>query len=533
MARVTVACPRGQVVRVFLLAFLAYAYFMPRWADWNIDSRIDLVHAIVDHQTLQIDRYHWNTWDKAVSGGHYYSDKAPGTAVLGAMVYGAFKLVRSQPVLGDAIRGLEGNSAWGVAISLGRTNTQLSPAPAGRILGGCQRAGLQGNVQYIPWGNRLVRPERAWALSKYVITVGGVALISALVVAFFFWFLGVFVVSLPARWILTMLYAFATAAFPYSTVFYSHQLAAGFLFVAFALLFLRQRGSVGSWASPAAGFLLGFALFTEYTVALIVIALGLYAIWILRTNWRELGAVCLAGAVPVAGLLGYNYACFGGPLDTGYSHDYCWSAAQAAGYAGFTYPHLSALMDLTFTSYRGLFFMSPFLLLCVPGTLLMWRAGFRLEAVLCTAVSILFILAISAYWGWNGGQVEGPRYLVPIIPFLALPLVFYLDRLRAFSVGRALVLATGVWSVFAVWSELLGGLLFPSSWLTNPIFQYSLPALARNEIAPNAGLFFGLSGWQSLLPLIAGLLLLALWPARPRRRAIREVQLLGGGEPAK
>jgi hypothetical protein len=388
-------------------------------------------------------------------------------------------------------------------------------------------------VQYIPWGNRLVRPERAWALSKYVITVGGVALISALFVAFFFWFLGVFAVSLPARWILTMLYGFATAAFPYSTVFYSHQLAAGFLFVAFALFFLRQRRAVGPWAAPAAGFLLGFALFTEYTVALIVIALGLYAIWILRTNRRELGAVCLAGAVPVAGLLGYNYACFGGPLDTGYSHDYCWSAAQAAGYAGFTYPHLSALMDLTFTSYRGLFFMSPFLLLCVPGALLMWRAGFRLESVLCTAVSILFILAISAYWGWNGGQVEGPRYLVPIIPFLTLPIVFYLDRLRAFSVGWALVLATGVWSVFAVWSELLGGLLFPSSWLTNPIFQYSLPALARNEIAPNAGLFFGLSGWQSLLPLIAGLLLLASWPARPRRRAMREVQLLGGGEPAK
>jgi hypothetical protein len=519
------------VVRVFLLAFLAYAYFMPRWADWNIDSRVDLVHAIVDHQTLQIDRYHWNTWDKAVFGGHYYSDKAPGTAVLGAFVYGTFKLVRSLPVSGDVIRGLESNSAWGVALALGRTHTQLSPAPAGRILGGCQRSGLKGNVQYIPWGNRLVPPERAWALSKYVMTVGVVALLSALFVAFFFWFLGVFAVSLPARWILTTLYALATAAFPYSTVFYSHQLAAGFLFVAFALLFLRRRGALGSWAAWAAGFLLGFALFTEYTVALIVIALGLYAIWILRSSRRELSLACLAGAVPVVGLLAYNYACFGGPLDTGYSHDFCWSAAQAAGYAGFTYPQLSPLIDLTFTSYRGLFFMSPFLLLCAPGAVRMWQAGFRLESALCTTVSILFILAISAYWGWNGGQVEGPRYLVPIIPFLALPIAFYLDRLRTFSIGWALVIVTGVWSLFAVWTQLLGGLLFPSSWLTNPIFQYSLPALARNEIAPDAGLFFGLSGWQSLLPLIAGLLVIALWPARPGRRALREVELLGGREP--
>lgn len=515
---------RGSIFRVFLLAFVVYAYFMPRWADWNIDSRLDLVHAIVDGHTLRIDRFHWNTWDKAVYRGHFYSDKAPGTAVLGAVVYGGFVAARRAPLLGAAIRRLEKNSAWNVAVALGQQDTQVKPAARGRNLGGCQRAGAGGNVQYIPWGNRLYPPMQDWALSKYVITIGVDALLSGLFAAFFFWFLSFFVVHALVRWLLTGLYAFGTVALPYSTVFYSHQLAAAFLFTAFALVFLRARGAVGRWAPLAAGFLLGLAFFTEYTVVLLIAAIGLYVLWALRKNSGDIGALCVAGVVPILGLLAYNYACFGSPIDTGYSHDFCWSAAQGAGFAGFTYPRLGPLTDLTFGSYRGLFYLSPFLLLAAPGAYFMARRGYAREAALCMGSSLLFILAISAYWGWNGGQVDGPRYLVPAVPFLALPVIFFLDRLPACPPGWLLVVGTGLWSLFAVWSDFLGGLLFPMSWVRDPIFQYSLPALASNQIAPNAGFFLGLSGWQSLLPLAVLTLVIGFWPARPAPKAARRLQ---------
>lgn len=45
-------------------------------------SRLDLLRAVVLHGEVHIDRYHTNTLDKAVWGGHFYSDKAPGTVVL-------------------------------------------------------------------------------------------------------------------------------------------------------------------------------------------------------------------------------------------------------------------------------------------------------------------------------------------------------------------------------------------------------------------------------------------------------------------
>src|SRR5947209_7071706 len=94
---------RRDAVIVFVFSLLIFAYFMPQWADWNIDSRLDLVHAIVDRHTLSIDGFHYNTWDKAVYKGHFYSDKAPGTAMLGVPVYALFVAAHRVPGIGGAI----------------------------------------------------------------------------------------------------------------------------------------------------------------------------------------------------------------------------------------------------------------------------------------------------------------------------------------------------------------------------------------------------------------------------------------------
>lgn len=503
---------RRDVVLVFVLCLVIFAYFMPQWADWNIDSRLDLVHAIVDNHSLSIDRFHYNTWDKAVYKGHFYSDKAPGTAMLGVPVYALFVAAHHVPGVGGAINLFEKNPGWNVAVTLGQGGTQKKPGPAGKSLAGCQRAGT-GNVQYIPWGNRLVPPMRDWALSKYVVTIGVDGVLSASFAAFLFWFLGWFAILGLARWLAVGLYSLATVALPYSSNFYSHQLAAAMLFVSFGLVFLRGRGKLGRWVPPVAGFLLGFALFTEYTVAIIIVILAIYALWRFRRDPRGIGAAAIAGAVPVAALLVYNAACFGSPTDTGYSHDFCWSPAQSAGFAGFTYPHSSPLFDLTFGPYRGLFYMSPYLLLAALGAFLLWRRGLGPEALVCVGAAIVFIVTLSAYWGWNGGRVDGPRYLVPAVPFLAFPAAVTFPWLLRSIAGRLVLFVLGAASCFVTWSLFITGDTFPLSWLRNPLVDYSLPALRNNVMAPNAGLFFGLSGWTTLLPLllVLALVLLVAW----------------------
>src|SRR5512146_1282369 len=80
---------------LFVVLISCYAYFFPRWADWNQNSRFDLVLALVDDGTLAIDKYVDNTGDYAYYSGHYYSDKAPGLAILGVPVYAAFQTLIS------------------------------------------------------------------------------------------------------------------------------------------------------------------------------------------------------------------------------------------------------------------------------------------------------------------------------------------------------------------------------------------------------------------------------------------------------
>ena len=74
---------------VFLITLAFYGYFI-RPLDANIASRLGLVKAIVEEKSLVIDSYHageFETIDKAYVNGHYYSDKAPGASLLGALVY--------------------------------------------------------------------------------------------------------------------------------------------------------------------------------------------------------------------------------------------------------------------------------------------------------------------------------------------------------------------------------------------------------------------------------------------------------------
>src|SRR5260221_6695662 len=86
-------------VLLFCMLLGCYVYFLPRWGDWNVNSRFDLTRALVDDHSIAIDRYVSNTGDYAVYGGRYYSDKAPGLALVGVPVYAAFEaLLPPEPV---------------------------------------------------------------------------------------------------------------------------------------------------------------------------------------------------------------------------------------------------------------------------------------------------------------------------------------------------------------------------------------------------------------------------------------------------
>jgi len=243
---------------------------------------------------------------------------------------------------------------------------------------------------------------------------------------------------------MTLTYALGTLAFSYSELFMSHQPSATLLFASFYGLWRWARGEWPEARLLLCGALASAAVVAEYTTALGVLGLALYGILALRRQQRSLpasvraGTLFVGGAVPLTLLLmWYHTRAFGGPLESGYRHlaDVAYQPWHEGGFLGVGLPRARPFLLSFFSPLRGMFTLSPALLLSVPGMALLFRRS-RSEADLrCVAWTTLAIALGYAYftssfsyesWGWS----TGPRHLTALVPFLLLPCALTLDRMR-------------------------------------------------------------------------------------------------------
>lgn len=219
-----------------------------------------------------------------------------------------------------------------------------------------------------------------------------------------------------------------TLLLPFSTLFFAHMLSATLGFAAFWLLLRgRSRGSPW-WHAGIAGAVAGFAVVVEFGLAIVAVVLGCLVL-AGEDRGRRLAAYAagtLAGLTP---LLAYNTWAFGSPTTLSYTNALTAPAgsgvpevgANAEGLYGVTLPDLRGALSLLF-SEKGLIVVSPLCVIALAGLPLLWRGGRRAETLCCAAVPTLFLAYNAAYYLPFGGQGPGPRFLVPALPFLVLPL---------------------------------------------------------------------------------------------------------------
>lgn len=467
-------------IGLFLLLLLCYTYTLPRWADPNQNSRLDMVVAVVEDGTFQIDDYVENTVDYAKIGEHYYSDKAPGAAFLGIPVYAALKGVLDLPVMDGLMARLTSNEAL--------------------------KATLREE------GTGLLEPKVRFAVAQVALTFVVSALPTALMGALMYRLLARFAARPWSRLLVVLGYGLLTPALAYAGAFYGHQLSAACLFGAFYLAFMGKK-PLSTRSLLGVGLLLGYSVITEYPSVLVVGILFLYTFYRLGDK-RRIGWVMLTGALIAAGWMAYNTAVFGGPLEMGYGHSELWTEQHETGFMSLTLPHWEAIWGITFGAFRGLFVLSPLLLLAVPGFVLWWRSGEHRPEwwVALTGVGAMFLFNSSSIMWW-GGFAVGPRYLLPMQPFMALPWVFIFCEWRERTWLKSLVAVLGAWSLIATWGLTLAEQAFPSDTIRNPLIEYAWPNWQTGNIARNLGMFLHLPGLASLLPLavsVAGSLIV-LW----------------------
>jgi hypothetical protein len=458
----------SQEALIFLLLLICFAYFFPRWADWGQNSKIDLTMAIVDQGTFRIDDYYTNTGDYALYKGHYYSDKAPGTSFLGVPFYALFKTVLPPAFLDRLTNRLASNLALTATL-------------------------LEG-------GTGLLKEKVFFAMALAFVTFFTVSIPSAALGVLIYRFLQRFIGQRRISLIVTLAYGLASVAYPFSSILNGRQIVAVLTAIAFYLLYRYRQQETGPNTLWLVGFLMGWSAITDYPTVLILVGLFFYAFFT-APNRRDLWRLIIGALPPIALAAWYNYSCFETPLPVGYFYSELYKDLHYTGFLSLTHPTLPALYGLTFSPFRGLFYLSPFLLLAVPGFWLMGRdRKHRAEFWVCLWSMLSFFWFNSSSAMWWGGFSVGPAYLVPMVPYLTFPIAYALNDWLGRRWGQGLVGLLVVWSWLVTWAQTIAGQSFPDM-TPNPLIERSLPLLMAGNIARNWGMLPGLHGWASLIPL--------------------------------
>ena len=342
-------------------------------------SRYDLTASLAEHGSVDLGPYRDRLGvDHAIYNGRLRSDKAPGQPLLAVPVYLVGRAVGAQSATHARERGDLG--LWWVTL----------------------------------WSATL----------PFAVLVGLMFLVAARFVRRN--------VALAAA----LSIGVGTMMLPHAVNLYAHDLA-GLLGFGAWLAIERVEGN-GRFA-VFGGLLAGAAVLTEYESGIVLVVLGgcLLVRQRARLGWFVLGAVA-----PLGILAWYQAAAFGAPWHT--PSTYYAGTINGTNEGGYSIPGLHGMWSTLFGN-RGLIIGAPIAFIAIGGAgwLAISSHGLvRRHAAVALAIVIPYLVLCA---GWSGLPIleePGPRYLIPALPFLVVPLAVVWDR-----VWRPAVLLAG-WGAF-------------------------------------------------------------------------------------
>jgi hypothetical protein len=494
---------RRETAAVFALLLGAYGWFH-QGGGWQQNARFDQIRAVVETGRLSVNAYvgyghappavgapslrtplpepfvpgaplpALNTGDLALHDGLFYPNKPPGVTIVALPAYALLRLVA-------ALAGVSPDGPRAVDV-LGWLTALLSVGVLGALAG----------VVFQRLAGRLfpAAPPRVLLVS-------------------------------------TLAFGLGTPMLPYATMLFDHVPVAAFLLLAFDAIVACRDGGARGWRLAGAGLAAGSAVVTNYAAVLAVVVLAVLVGVTLRPR-RSILVFLVGGVPPALLLLAYHAACFGGPFTIA-------NAGQATLFqdpAGARWLGVFALPDpalagaLLFGGYRGLFPAAPVAALGIVGAVLAWRRVPARRAEIAAGLGIFgaYLVMNASFNAWHGGFAFGPRYLVPAVAFLLLPLAPALQRaprlgIAAIAVSIALNLgATAVnpmppQDILRPWRDFLVPLA-RGVRLERPEGAYAGPVSANlagmgapdgggSWSAFNVGEALAPSSWLSLVPLVA------------------------------
>lgn len=225
-----------------------------------------------------------------------------------------------------------------------------------------------------------------------------------------------------------LIFGLGTLAWPYTQTFFSDPICGWGLFGAlYGLLSFRQSGRkrylMGSGLAWGLAYLARTVNLVTLPVFVAALLIALYRrqrstatatfradflIEFISEHWRPLISFLIP--VVLSGLISlwWNGIRYGSIWESGYVDS-----------EAFTAPWLFGIGGLLVGPARGFFWYSPILLLGLWGVRWFWE-HLRWFAGTIVAICLIYLLLYGKWYMWHGGYSWGPRFLVPLIPLLAI-----------------------------------------------------------------------------------------------------------------
>ncbi len=244
-----------------------------------------------------------------------------------------------------------------------------------------------------------------------------------------------------------------TSFFVYAQTFFNHTLVSLCL-VYSAYLLCSDGPTTRLLRVGIAGSLLGFAVITRFETVLLVPLYILYG-WYrakqkgdsqIRSTLESFAYIGVPAMVGVLVFLWVNYLKFGAIFDFG-------SEQFTTGFRGSL---LVGLYGNLFSVGRSIFLYSPPLI----AALFSWRMFFnrrKPEALFFLGIGTVYLAFYSAYVDWHGDWGWGNRFLLPVIPFMLVPLGELMRQADLAPVGKwaRICLLSGI-GIIGTFVQLLG-----------------------------------------------------------------------------
>jgi hypothetical protein len=276
--------------------------------------------------------------------------------------------------------------------------------------------------------------------------------------------------------------------------------------------------------------MLGIALATEFPVGILVPVWAL----LIYLNEKKISKPLLFALGLIPGLLlvlWYNYHLTGSITKTPYNYE-IHQQKENSQELGFNIPTLSAFWGLVFSTFRGVLYYTPILILMlwyavksgyrnsfknVKNKMTLFSTGIK-NYLLMTIIS--YLILYSAYYQWPGGWTFGPRYLIPMVMIVLYEGVLFISAKPISAYFFYAITGLGLLVTWMDKSTKIYMLPDDPTHFGNPVFDIIFPDFSKHHFNTNMLPVFlfdsspaaAVYAWPILF--IAGMILLSRWYAK-------------------